>query len=164
MSLWSSLDTAFAALLLGSLVWGWWRGLVYEVLAIVNWLVAAVLTSWLAPMVADAIPFLAGTGLLAVAVRYVVIFVAFIFVGGFLASVIRRLIAGSGLRPADRSLGAVFGLLRGVVALFVIVYAVTAFGFQSETWWTSSIVADLLNGWLQLLKPMLPKGLERLLP
>ena len=115
-------------------------------------------------MVADAIPFLAGTGLLAVAVRYVVIFVAFIFVGGFLASVIRRLIAGSGLRPADRSLGAVFGLLRGVVALFVIVYAVTAFGFQSETWWTSSIVADFLNSWLQLLKPMLPEGLERLLP
>jgi len=44
MSLWSSLDTAFAAMLLGSLVWGWWRGLVYEVLAIVNWLTAAAQT------------------------------------------------------------------------------------------------------------------------
>ena len=103
------------ALLVASAIWGAWRGLVYELLAIANWLVAAALTGLLAPLVAEWVPFLAGNGLLAVSVRYVVVFVVFIFVGGFIASFVRRVISNSGLRPADRSLGAIFGLVRGVI-------------------------------------------------
>jgi len=110
------------ALLIASAVWGAWRGLVYELLAIANWLVAAALTGFLAPMVAEWVPFLAGSGMLAIAVRYVVVFVVFIFVGGFVASLVRRLISSSGLRPADRSLGAIFGLARGVLVLFVFAF------------------------------------------
>ena len=49
--------------------------MVYELLAIANWLVAAALTGFLAPMVAEWVPFLAGSGMLAIAVRYVVVFV-----------------------------------------------------------------------------------------
>ena len=120
------------ALLVASAIWGAWRGLVYELLAIANWLVAAALTGLLAPLVAEWVPFLAGNGLLAVAVRYVVVFVVFIFVGGFIASLVRRVISNSGLRPADRSLGAIFGLVRGVLVLSVLTFLVFAFGFQAE--------------------------------
>ena len=122
------------ALLVASAIWGAWRGLVYELLAIANWLVAAALTGLLAPLVAEWVPFLAGNGLLAVAVRYVVVFVVFIFVGGFIASLVRRVISNSGLRPADRSLGAIFGLVRGVLILSVLTFLVFAFGFQAEAW------------------------------
>ena len=110
------------ALLVASAIWGAWRGLIYELLAIANWLVAAALTGFLAPLVAEWVPFLAGSGLLAVAVRYVVVFVVFIFVGGFIASLVRRVISNSGLRPADRSLGAIFGLVRGVLVLSVLTF------------------------------------------
>ena len=151
------------ALLVASAIWGAWRGLVYELLAIANWLVAAALTGLLAPLVAEWVPFLAGNGLLAVSVRYVVVFVVFIFVGGFIASLVRRVIFNSGLRPADRSLGAIFGLVRGVLVLSVLTFLVFAFGFQAEAWWQSSVGAHLLSAGLQTLKPLLPQGLERLI-
>jgi len=109
------------------------------------------------------VPFLAGNGLLAVAVRYVVVFVVFIFVGGFIASLVRRVISNSGLRPADRSLGAIFGLVRGVLVLSVLTFLVFAFGFQAEAWWQSSVGAHWLSAGLQTLKPLLPQGLERLI-
>ena len=151
------------ALLVASAIWGAWRGLVYELLAIANWLVAAALTGLLAPLVAEWVPFLAGNGLLAVSVRYVVVFVVFIFVGGFIASLVRRVISNSGLRPADRSLGAIFGLVRGVLVLSVLTFLVFAFGFQAEAWWQSSVGAHWLSAGLQTLKPLLPQGLERLI-
>ena len=151
------------ALLVASAIWGAWRGLIYELLAIANWWVAAALTGLLAPLVAEWVPFLAGNGLLAVSVRYVVVFVVFIFVGGFIASLVRRVISNSGLRPADRSLGAIFGLVRGVLVLSVLTFLVFAFGFQAEAWWQSSVGAHWLSAGLQTLKPLLPQGLERLI-
>ena len=151
------------ALLVASAIWGAWRGLVYELLAIANWLVAAALTGLLAPLVAEWVPFLAGNGLLAVSVRYVVVFVVFVFVGGFVASTFRRWISSSGLRPTDRSLGALFGLVRGVLVLSVLTFLVFAFGFQAEAWWQSSVGAHWLSAGLQTLKPLLPQGLERLI-
>ena len=151
------------ALLVASAIWGAWRGLVYELLAIANWLVAAALTGLIAPLVAEWVPFLAGNGLLAVSVRYVVVFVVFIFVGGFIASLVRRVISNSGLRPADRSLGAIFGLVRGVLVLSVLTFLVFAFCFQAEAWWQSSVGAHWLSAGLQTLKPLLPQGLERLI-
>ena len=48
------------ALLVASAIWGAWRGLVYELLAIANWLVAAALTGLLAPLVAEWVPFPSG--------------------------------------------------------------------------------------------------------
>jgi len=152
------------ALLIASAVWGAWRGLVYELLAIANWLVAAALTGFLAPMVAEWVPFLAGSGMLAIAVRYVVVFVVFIFVGGFVASLVRRLISSSGLRPADRSLGAIFGLARGVLVLFVFAFLVLAFGFQSDAWRRECLGAHGVTAGVEILKLMLSQGLERLIP
>jgi membrane protein required for colicin V production len=160
---WSPLDTFMVVLLVASAIWGAWRGLVYELLAIVNWLAAAALTGVLAPLVADWVPFLAGNGLLAMAVRYVAVFVVLIFLGGFVASLVRRVISKSGLRPADRSLGAIFGLVRGVLVLSVLTFLVFAFGFQAEAWWQSSVGAHWLSAALQTLKPLLPQGLERLI-
>ncbi|UFS56446.1 CvpA family protein [Comamonadaceae bacterium M7527] len=161
---WSALDTAMSALLGASLVWGAWRGLVYELLAIANWLFAVMATSLVAPLLAQWVPALEGTGLLALVVRYVVVFVVFVFVGGFVASTLRRWISASGLRPADRSLGALFGLVRGVVVLLVAALVVLVLKLEAEPWWSSSSGAQLLQSVLVLLKPVLPQAIERLIP
>ncbi len=51
-----ALDWIFVALLLASLLLGAWRGLVYEVLSVLAWIVAFVLAQWLAPGVAQRLP------------------------------------------------------------------------------------------------------------
>jgi membrane protein required for colicin V production len=42
-----------------------------------------------------------------------VVFVIAVFVFGFVAWLAKKMIEAIGLRPADRSMGALFGLVRG---------------------------------------------------
>jgi membrane protein required for colicin V production len=44
-----ALDWIFALVLLASLAMGVWRGLVYEILSMLNWVAAFILAQWLAP-------------------------------------------------------------------------------------------------------------------
>ena len=111
------LDWIFVVVLLGSLALGAWRGLIYEVLSVLSWIAAFILAQWLAPDVAPQLP-MGGAG---EAVRYaagfVLVFVLTVLGGGLLAALMKRLFAAAGLQPADRALGAAFGLARGVVLL-----------------------------------------------
>jgi glutamine phosphoribosylpyrophosphate amidotransferase len=53
------------------------------------------------------------------AAGFVVVLVAAAFAGGLVAWALKKLIEAIGLRPVDRTLGAAFGLARGVVLLHV---------------------------------------------
>ena len=48
----ATLDWIFLAVLLVSMVVGAWRGLVYEMLSLANWVAAFVLAQWFGPAVA----------------------------------------------------------------------------------------------------------------
>ena len=51
-------------------------------------------------------------------------FVLAVFAGGLLAWASRKLIEAAGLRPVDRTLGAAFGVVRGVVLLLALAVVV----------------------------------------
>jgi membrane protein required for colicin V production len=44
---------------------------------------------------------------------FVLVFIASLFIGGLLAWLLKKLVEAVGLRPVDRALGGVFGLVRG---------------------------------------------------
>ena len=99
------LDWIFVAVLVVSLVVGAWRGLVYELLSVANWIAAFVLAQWFAPDVAQWLPLAGASEVVRYAVGFVAVFVASLFAGGLLAFLIRKLVAAVGLRPVDRVLG-----------------------------------------------------------
>lgn len=164
MDILATLDWIFLAVLLLSLALGLWRGLVYEVLSLLAWVVAFVLAQWLADDVAQQLP-LAG---FAEAVRYafgfVVVFVAVVFTGGLLAWLLKKVIAAVGLRPIDRVLGGIFGLLRGALILLALAVVVQTTALKSQALWQQSAGAQVLAALLQGLKPLLPLALVRFLP
>ena len=53
-------------------------------------------------------------------ISYIFVFVIFIFVGGIVIKFISKLIKWSGASGFDRFLGVLFGLIRGLIVLFVI--------------------------------------------
>ena len=119
-----TLDWIFVAVLGISLVVGLWRGLVYEILSVLNWIAAFVLAQWFAPVAAQWLPLTGATEVVRYAAGFVLVFVLSLFAGGLLAFLIRKLVAAVGLRPVDRVLGAAFGLVRGVVILLVVTVVV----------------------------------------
>jgi membrane protein required for colicin V production len=145
-------DWIFLAVLAFSLMLGAWRGLVYEVLSVLTWIAAFVLAQWLALDVAQKLPMSAASESIQYAAGFILV-----FVGGLLAKMIKKMFAAVGLAPADRALGAVFGLARGIVFLLAATVAVGMTPMRSDEGWKVSTGVGMATAVLKGLKPVLPE-------
>jgi membrane protein required for colicin V production len=160
----ATLDWVVIALLAVSVLLGLFRGLVYEVLSVLNWVVAFVLAQWLAPRAAALMPLSRAGESIQYAAGFVVVFIAALFTGGLLAWVISKLVAAVGLRPVDRVLGGMFGVVRGIVAVLALAVVVHLTGLKSGLWWTESKTAGVATAALRGLKPVVPERFGAYLP
>jgi membrane protein required for colicin V production len=160
----SVLDWIFIAMLLVSLLLGAWRGLVYEVLALLSWIAAFILAQWFAPDLAPKLPLGGASAVLRYALAFVLVFVVGVFAGGLLAKLVKKLFTAVGLQPADRALGAAFGLMRGVILLLVATVVVELTPQRLSPWWQESVGAGISKAALRGLKPVLPQEFGKYLP
>ena len=135
---------------------GAWRGLVYEVLSVLGWALSFYAAYYYAPVVAGMLPMQASSEPVRYAAAFVLIFVAAIFAAGLLAFLLKKLVTAIGLRPIDRTLGAAFGVVRGVILLLAVTVVMDMTALKTSTWWQESKGAPLLSITLKSLKPMLP--------
>ncbi|MFO1263094.1 MAG: CvpA family protein [Rhodoferax sp.] len=160
----ATLDWIFLAVLVISFVMGAWRGFVYEVLSLVNWIAAFVLAQWFAPVAGLWLPMSGASEVVRFGAGFVVVFVSVLFAGGLLAFLVRKLIAAVGLRPVDRVLGAMFGLARGVVIVLVVAVLVGMTPWHEGPWWQDAAGAQIATVSLRGLKPVLPQDFGKYLP
>ncbi|MBD3894071.1 MAG: CvpA family protein [Hydrogenophaga sp.] len=155
------LDWALLAMLSLSVLLGFWRGLVHEVIAVAGWVAAFLLAQAYAAEVAAGLP-LADLALpLQVAIGFVLIFIAVAFAGGLLVWMVKRLFAVVGLRPVDRVLGGAFGALRGLLFMLGLTLVVHLTPLRTQPWWQDSLLAQPLSSALLALQPLLPESLTR---
>ncbi len=159
-----ALDWIFVAVLLVSLLIGAWRGLVFEVVSLLSWIAAFVLAQWFAPDVAQRLPMAGASEAIRYAAAFTLVFVLSVFAGGLLATLGRKVFSSVGLQPADRVLGAIFGLLRGVLVLLVATVIVGMTPLRAEPWWQQASGVGVASLALQGLKPVLPQEFGRYLP
>ena len=160
----AALDWIFLGVLAASLLIGAWRGLVFEVLSLFGWVVSFFVAQWFAQDVANWLPMGESAGGLRYAAGFVIVFIASVFAFGFLTSLAKKLIDAIDVRPADRALGAVFGLLRGAVLLLAVAVVAGLTPMGAAAWWQESQAAPILAEVLQRLKPVLPEEFSRHLP
>ncbi|MES2634303.1 MAG: CvpA family protein [Pseudomonadota bacterium] len=160
----ATLDWVFAGVLLISLLIGAWRGLVYEVLSVFAWVAAFFVAQWLAPDAALWLPMGKAAQPLRYAAGFAVVFIAVVFSGALVAWLLKKLMESVGLRPVDRTLGAIFGLVRGAVLLLAFAVVVNFTAMKNEEWWTQSSGAGVSTTVLKGLKPVLPEQFWQYLP
>lgn len=164
MSALVAMDWFFIGVLVVSLLVGAWRGLVFEVISVVSWIAAFVLAQWFAPAVAHWLPISSTNEALRYGLGFLIVFVGTIFTGSLIAFVVKKLLAAVGLSPADRMLGAAFGVVRGVVILLALAVVVGMTPFKSAPWWQESEGARLAGVALHGLKPVLPEDFGKYIP
>jgi len=113
-------DFAVIGISIVSLLLGLWRGLVYEVLSLLGWPVAFVLSKMFAGNAADMIPGVQET--LRILLAYAAVFIAALILWGVLAWLLSKLVKAAGLGWLDRVLGGLFGVLRGLLVILVLVW------------------------------------------
>lgn len=159
----TTVDWVLMGLLVFSMLLGAWRGLVYEVLSVLGWAVSFYAAQWFAPKVAEWLPLQSTTETLRYAAAFVLVFIAAVFVAGFVAFLLKKLVDAIGLRPVDRSLGAAFGLLRGVIILLAAAVVIDMTALKTSSWWQESKGAALLEAALKGLQPVLPQQFAKYL-
>ena len=145
-----------AGVLVFSLLLGAWRGLVYEVLSLLGWAVSFYAAQWFAPPVAMLLPLQSASDPLRYAAAFGLVFIAAIFAAGLLTALLKKLVQAIGLRPVDRTLGAVFGVLRGMILLLAATVVIDMTALKSSPWWQESRGAQTLTAVLASLSPLLP--------
>jgi membrane protein required for colicin V production len=156
------IDWVLIGILVLSLLIGALRGLVYEVLSVFVWIAAFVLAQYFAPEVATKLPGV--TESIRYMAAFVLIFIGVAFVAGLITQLIKKLITAVGLRAVDRTLGAIFGLLRGGILLLAIAVVVNMTALRTLADWQASQGANILTQVLVKLKPLLPQDFGKYLP
>ena len=159
----AAVDWIFLAVLVFSLLLGAWRGLVYEVLSVLGWAVSFYAAQYFAPMVAAWLPLQSSSETVRYAAAFVLVFVAAVFAAGGLAFLFKKLIEAMGLRPVDRTMGAAFGLVRGVILLLAAAVVINMTALEKSVWWQESKGAPILSATLKGLKPALPEQFAKYL-
>ena len=133
-------DTAIMIVTGISCLFGLWRGLIKEVLSLLTWvaaiLVARVYSEYLATLLVDLID--------SSSIRYVtafsILFVVVMMLGTLMNHFMSKVINITGLKFADRLLGGVFGVARGVVIVLVILFVTGVFVSETEQWQQSRLI------------------------
>ena len=158
------IDWTLLAVLAVSVVVGLVRGFVFEVMALMGWIVAWFGSQYLAREVSPHIPVGAPGSAGNMAVAYVVCFVGILLVWALMARLVRMLIHATPLSVPDRLLGAGFGLLRGGVLLLALATVVALTPAAQSKPWQRSEGARWVDAALAGLKPLLPDEVARYLP
>src|ERR1035437_1531296 len=115
-------DYAVTGIMLASMSLGIWRGLVYEVLSLLGWPLAFMLSRLVGGRLEPLLP--VSQEAARVALAYVLVFIAALIAWGMLVWLFCKLARAAGLGVLDRMLGSLFGLLRGaLVILFLVLLA-----------------------------------------
>jgi membrane protein required for colicin V production len=113
-------DIIIIGIVLVSCLFGAFRGLVKEALSLAFWIGAAVLASLFDERLGQRLEFVDNTALRPL-VAFVIIFIFTVFAGGLISNTVSNLMSRAGLGGTDRVLGALFGIIRGVVIVTLIV-------------------------------------------
>ena len=120
---------------LGSAGFGFWRGFAQEALSVIIWLAAI----WLAWRFTWVIEPLLGDWVVAPELKIwaarAVIFLLILIAGGLLAWFVRALLRHSGLNSTDSVLGSLFGFVRGVIIVGLVVIGLEYAGLDQDPWW-----------------------------
>lgn len=139
-----AIDGIFAALLMLSVGWGFWRGLTRELVSVIAWVIIAVLAFRYSLALGELLPFDAPP-VVRIAVGAGAIVVLGVVFAALIGRLLRSAIVASKLAGADRVLGAVFGAARGALVLLLIAAVVVEAGFSDARAWRNSASGPYLE-------------------
>ncbi len=157
-------DFMALAVILASGAAGMWRGLVREVLSLLAFVAAGIAAVLWGPVVHAALQPLLENSLLRMAIGYAGVFILVLIGIGVINLALGTLIQGTGLAPADRGLGAVFGLVRGILIVFVLVVGAGYTPMPAEPWWQKAWLSPPFERAAIALKAHLPDNVAQWVP
>ena len=123
-----------------SCLFGLWRGLIKEVLSLLTWIAALLVARVYSEYLAEFFVNLINSSNVRYVTAFSILFVVVMMLGTMMNHFMAKLINVTGLKFADRILGGVFGIARGVVIVLVILFIASVFAAETQQWQQSQLV------------------------
>ena len=130
--------TVITIVILSALL-GWWRGVVYEVLSLLGWIAASMAARLFAASLAPYMPDILQAG--KVVAAFVVLFVITLIVAGIVAGLLSKFIKFIGLLRLDKSLGTLFGMLRGMLVVLALILLAGLTSLPQQAIWRDAMLS-----------------------
>jgi membrane protein required for colicin V production len=137
------------------------RGLVREVLALAAWVLAFIAASFFSADVAALLPASIRAEELRLLIGFAGIFLVALLVLSLLTAIASRLVISGGLGAEDRVLGGIFGLVRGLVVIMILVLAAGLTPLPRHAAWREAVLSKPVTTLAKIIKTWLPEGLSR---
>lgn len=158
----TAFDVAVGVLVLISAILATARGLTREVLSLATWAGSAAIAVYMYLYHADIAQQYIAEEVVANIATVVVTFIVALVVLHLLTMRIADFVVDSRIGPIDRTLGFVFGVLRGVlIAIVVTIFGTWLLGTNLPDWAANSQSLPYLQNMGETLISMLPEGLEQ---
>ena len=145
-------------ILISSIVISTLRGLVKEILSLVSWIVAFVVANMYGAQLAPMLTAIPGETVRLIA-AFVALFIGVRLLMGLLMMAVDALIKASGLSLADRGLGGLFGLARGIVIVLAAVIVAGMTDLPKQEFWTQAMFSPMAETGVRTVKPFLPAAI-----
>jgi len=136
------LDIIIISIIVISGLVGVFRGLVREVMSLVGWIVSVWLAWRFAYVFAPVFDSIIESSDVRKAAAFISIFLLSLVMFALLSYFISKIMSKSALKGMDRTLGMLFGLLRGAIIIAVLAMLIQSTQFAKEAWWTGSMLKD----------------------
>ena len=140
-----------------SIVVSMMRGAVREVLAIMGWLAAIYVAKMYATQLIPLLPADIPTEALKILAAHIIVFFAVLLVASLLTIALSSLIKKIGLNWLNRGIGAVFGFVRGLLIVCVLVFLAGLTSFPKDARWTNAMFSSPLEALVKTILPFVPK-------
>ncbi|HUY04231.1 MAG TPA: CvpA family protein [Rhodocyclaceae bacterium] len=136
---------------------GLWRGVVSELLGLAAWVAAFFAARAWGLVVAGWLTAWLGEPAWRAAAGFAAVFLVTLLIFAAARLVLSRLLRAVGLGFADRLLGALFGVARGVLVVLAAVLVCGMTALPRQPWWRQASLAPPLETAVLAIKPWLPK-------
>lgn len=156
-------DYIIIAVILFSILISLLRGFVREAVSLLTWIVAfwiAFKFSGVATDLFSSFGYGPESPKLRLILCFAILFIAMLFLGFIVNSLLSRFIAKTGLTGLDRMIGMVFGALRGTLVVGVLLLLCSVSIVSKEAWWKNSVLVPHFSVIISFLHDMLPDQLD----
>lgn len=154
-------DYVVSGIFLVSIVLSIFRGFVREALSIAGWVVAFIVASAYSSLFEQFLPAEITGETLRISIAFVLTFLSVLLITALAIMLLTTLIKGIGLGFIDRLFGSVFGFLRAlaIVTLLVLIAGLTT--IPNQLFWQQAVLSRPLEAIAVQVLPWLPNDLSK---
>jgi membrane protein required for colicin V production len=118
------------------------RGFIKEVLSLLSWIVSFWVALVFHPHLATLLVDYVATPSIRLFAAFLALFIVTLILGALINHLISQLVEKTGLTGTDRSLGVIFGALRGVAIVTLLVLLAGTTPMPNDIWWQNSLLLE----------------------